>query len=92
MPLYSYECPQCGATKEIIAKIDGFPKSVPCECGGEAVKVIIFGHGGIQCDSSVNVPWLESAIKVLQPDGEQPITTRGEHRAYLKEHNLIAAG
>lgn len=93
MPLYDYICPKCGATKEIIAKVDGFPKSVHCnECDGEAVKVITLGHGGIMCDSIVDVPWLESAVKVLQPDGERPITTRGEHRAYLKERNIIHAG
>lgn len=93
MPLFDYECPKCGATKEIIAKIDGFPLSVPCSaCDGEAVKVITCGHGGIQCDSMVDVPWLESAVKVLQPDGERPITTRGEHRQYLKDRNIIAAG
>lgn len=93
MPLFDYECPHCGAKKEIIAKVDGFPKSVPCNhCGKEAVKVITIGHGGIQCDSIADVPWLESAIKVLQPDGERPITTRGEHRRYLKEKNIIHAG
>lgn len=93
MPLFDYECPECGATKEIIAKIDGFPSSVHCnECDGEAVKVIVPGHGGIKCDSMTDVPWLESAVQNLQPDHERPVETRGEYNRYLKDHNIIAAG
>ncbi len=93
MPLFDYECPRCGATKEIIAKIDGFPKSVPCNhCGTESPKVITLGHGGIQCDSMVDVPWLASAVENLQPDHERPVETRGEYNRYLKENNIIASG
>lgn len=93
MPLFDYECTKCRAMKEIIAKVDGFPGSVPCDhCDGEAVKVIVHGHGGIQCDSMVDVPWLASAVKVLQPDHERPIETRGEHKRYLKDHHLEAIG
>lgn len=89
MPLFDYECTECGTRKEIIAKIDGCPKSVSCnQCGAEAVKVIVKGHGGIQCDSSVDVPWLDSACKTLLPDDHRPLETRGEYKQYLKDHHI----
>lgn len=89
MPLYDYECVKCGNSYEFNFKVADLPDNVECSrCGGEAKKVLIPGHGGIQCDSLIDVSWLASATKVLQPDGERPLQTRGEYNRYLKDKNI----
>jgi len=93
MPLYTFECLYCGKDTDKFFKIDNCPKYILCPiCGDDARKVIVSGHGSIQCDNMVDVPWLESAVQNLQPDHERPIETRGEYNRYLKENNIIAAG
>lgn len=89
MPIYEYECKKCGAIIERIHPIYGFPKRVRCECGDLAPKVIS-SKGAIHTDGDVK--WMESAVKVLQPDCERPITTRGEYKKYLKSRNLACVG
>lgn len=88
-PLYSYECPFCGAIQDKLYHIEDFPKTISCPCGKMAKKIIILGHGGIQGDEPV---WLESAIKTLQPSCERPIQTRSEYKQYLKEKDIICKG
>ncbi|MBW2094217.1 MAG: zinc ribbon domain-containing protein [Deltaproteobacteria bacterium] len=93
MPLYDFECVGCGKRHEMVFPVDKCPESVRCPvCEEPAVKIIAVGHGGAFCDSGVDVPWLASARKVLQPDHERPIETRQEYNRYLKERNIIAAG
>ena len=93
MPLYDFECVNCGTKEERFFKIDDCPESIRClECGELAVKVLVPGHGGTFCDSETDVPWLASAVQNLQADHETPIQTRGEYNRYLKEKNIIAAG
>jgi len=93
MPLYCFECVNCGNRFDIFAKIDERPESVICDdCGEHAVNVIIAGHGGIKCDSANDIPWFASAIENLQPDHERPLETRGEYNKYLKDKNIIASG
>ena len=93
MPLYEFSCVDCAQVKDEVYKIADCPAKIKCEkCGGWMVKVISIGHGGLQCDSAVDVPWLSSASKVLQPDHERPLETRGEYKRYLKERNIIASG
>lgn len=93
MPLYTYECHDCGEIQERIYTTRDYPAYVKCpKCGRRANKVIAFGHGGVQCDSMNGVPWLSSALGNLQPDGERPIESRTEYKRYLKEHDIIATG
>lgn len=93
MPLYSFECTECKRGYEEFYKIADCPNKIKCQkCGKWAVKVIAIGHGGLQCDSMNDVPWLESAVMNLQPDGERPVATRGEYKRYLREKNIIACG
>lgn len=93
MPLYDYQCQECQHQQEEFFKLSDLPETVKCEkCNGEAKKIITFGHGGLQCDGINDVPWLESALKTLQPDGEKPLQTRSEYKQYLKDKKLIAAG
>lgn len=93
MPLYTYHCDDCGETYDRVFKIEGFPKSVKCpQCGNYAKKVIVHGHGGLQCDSAIDIPWFESAVDNLQPDHERRIETRGEYKKYLKDNGMVASG
>lgn len=93
MPLYTFECRYCKAQNDRVFKINDCPDRIDCAiCGRDAKKIIVTGHGSIQCDSMIGVPWLASAVQNLQPDHERPVTTRGEYTAYLKEHGIIATG
>jgi len=93
MPLYSFECTNCTNAQEEFYKIADCPTKIKCrKCGEWAIKVIAIGHGGLQCDSMTDVPWLESAVMNLQPDGERPVETRGQYNRYLKDHGIIASG
>ena len=93
MPIYEYECVNCGDRKELFFKVDSFPESVKCtQCGEQAVKIIVSGHGGIKCDDAINIPWFESAVDNLQPDGERRVETRGEYNQYMKDKGITAVG
>ena len=89
MPLYDYQCPDCGQVFESVAGLDD--ELLPCPiCAAPAKRLISLGHGGIQTDHPT---WLDSARKSLQ-DGDciragtiKPIETRSELKQYLKEHN-----
>ena len=91
MPLYDFECMGCHQQVEVMRPITDDPEYLACnKCDSLMRKVILPGHGGIKTDG--DVPWLASAVKVLQPDHEQPIETRGEYNSYLKERGIIASG
>jgi putative FmdB family regulatory protein len=90
MPIYTYECKNCGAITESIYKVADRPEQETChECGGDAGR-ILSSHGAIHSDNDVK--WLPSACKVLLKPGERPLTTRTEWKAYLKKNHLIATG
>ena len=92
MPLYDYKCSDCGEIQERVFKVEGCPESVKCtQCGSYARKIISLGHGGVQCDSIIDVSWLPSALQVLQPDGERPLETRRQYKDYLIERGLQPA-
>lgn len=90
MPLYSFECQKCKVIKDKFFHIEDCPESIICECGEQAKKILTAGHGGLQTDDKV--PWLNSAVQVLQRNGERPLQTRGEYKTYLKDNNLICKG
>lgn len=91
MPLYSYECPECGKVMDKVFPMNDCPRTVGCiHCRGTAKKIIAIGHGGIQTDN--DVPWLESACKVLQNPREPRLVTRTEYKKYLEEKRLIPIG
>ena len=91
MPIYTYQCSECGEIQEKIFPISDFPDTVRCsQCGELARKIIT--PPAIQCDSGIDVPWLKSACENLLPDGHRPIETRGEYKRYLKEHHIVERG
>ena len=87
-PRYDFQC-DCGKITEEFFHIEECPDLVKCDCGKKAKK-ILSASGGIQTDS--DVAWLPSAVKVLQPDHERPITTRSEFKRYLKENRIEPIG
>lgn len=44
MPMYSYKCPECGASFDKIRKIDE-RENCPCKCGALAVKSLSAPRG-----------------------------------------------
>jgi len=90
MPLYSFECKACGKISDKTFKIKVCPKQIQCVCGGEARKIIVNGHGGIQTDG--DVIWLSSAAASAQRQHERPVETRTEYKQYLKDNDLIQCG
>jgi putative FmdB family regulatory protein len=89
MPIYEYECEECGNIMEVVSKISEKPEFGVCDCCGGHAKPIL-SRGAIHTDGDVK--WLQSAREVLQPDGERPIETRGEYNRYLKDNNLACIG
>jgi putative FmdB family regulatory protein len=88
VPLYSYQCRDCGKTMDKVYPIKDCPRVVMCDkCRHSADKILAIGHGGIQTDGDVK--WLPSACQVLQRHGERPLETRTEHRKYLEDNGLI---
>lgn len=87
MPVYAYECVECGHTLEKEFHIRDFDltRTVGCDkCHGLAKRIISFNSA-----HRADPTWLPSAIKVLQPDGERPIESRSELDTYLKKHDII---
>lgn len=53
MPIYDFECPECGEEQEVLAKHDA---EVVCKCGAEMKKLIRpFGAYYIKGDNSASV-------------------------------------
>jgi putative FmdB family regulatory protein len=94
MPLFDYECGQCGKEFEKVVPLETYNKIQLCpNCGTEAKKVIIAGSGGIQrTGDSVN--WVRDAAKFLT-DNDRPnpnINTIQDLRHYYKTHpNIVPA-
>lgn len=93
MPTYTYQCQDCGEMQDRMFPISDFPDEITCsQCGRKAKKVIVLGHGGIQCDSIADVTWLPSALKTLPDEAVDKVQSRTDHKRYLKEKGYIQAG
>jgi hypothetical protein len=87
MPTYVYLC-RCGERIEKTCRISDHVGDIRCGCGKTARQII---EGGFTLRDA-DVPWMASAVKVLQPDNERPVQTRQEWRKYLKTHQLECTG
>lgn len=88
MPIFEYSCPKCHKTTERIYKITHIPKTIKCECGHTAKKIL--SRGNIQTDSDIK--WLPSASEALVKHHEKPLETRTEYKDYLKKNGLEPVG
>ena len=88
MPIYEYKCKSCRRVTELMRPVSEYKDRVQCSCGKMA-KLVIPKYGAILTDGDVK--WMESAKETL-PNSARFITTRGEHKKYLREHNLECVG
>jgi len=89
MPIYEYECPECGAITEDICPMSGRKDIITCnECGGDAKRTMSFR--GIVNPDAPN--WLGSACELLVPDGERRPETRAEYNRYLSDNGIVERG
>lgn len=86
--LYTYECPQHGEFDVQMSVAEMAPEYECPHCGKTSKKIIVPSHGGIQCDSAIDVPWLDFACNTLLPDDHPPLETRGEFKRYLKDNGI----
>ncbi len=89
MPLYTYECEDCGAETDFHAPLHAIPTSIQCPCGGKANRIIAQGHGGFQSDQPT---WLDDAHKGLKDSGESPFESRSEWKKHLKTKGIVERG
>src|SRR5574343_1827469 len=88
MPLYDFECQQCGRTHEQLLPVsESEKKEIPCEsCGGRAVRIIAQPSRKSDCGDN-SYPYWEHNI------GPEPILLEnpGHRRTVLKERGLSEA-
>ena len=73
MPIYEYECLDCGHINEFIETKHNSPRLQKCyKCGGRSKKIISAGH--IHTDTPV---WINNELRnSIQGDNERPIRNR----------------
>lgn len=88
MPLYDYQCQDCGKEFECFYSLSDADKTPECECGSKNVnKIIKLGYGGFHGEYPI---WLDDTTRgCLQKPGEKPVETRTEFNRYLKESGII---
>lgn len=81
MPTYSYRC-DCGRTSDRIAPISEYDAEHFCECGLQMRRVLT--------PTQIS-PDIEP-YQVVGPEHGKWVTSRKQHREYLKKHNLLEVG
>lgn len=89
MPLYQYECRDCGKQQEVFWTIVGRVNEVDCVCGGRARRIMAIG--GVIGDDMP--PWMRhpETIGCLQNSSERKVKTRSEFNKLVKERNIIVS-
>jgi putative FmdB family regulatory protein len=89
MPLYDYECLDCGAEFELLFPMKKWKVAPLCpNCNGKSKKILKPGHGGIQTDTPV---WIDNSVRAQLQDSdipEKPIETRAELKRVLEKNSL----
>lgn len=87
MPLYDLACQSCDKVTETVIPLADFMKELPpCECGGKRFRKISAPQvmGDIE-------PYQAIASDIAT--GKPPmITSRSQHRDYLRRNNLVEVG
>ena len=86
MPIYSYECQDCGNIFDVTCTIAERPQKACCsKCAGDSYQIIVLGHGGIQTDTP---RWLDNEVRTcLGAD----VRTRADLARVLKEKHFEPA-
>jgi putative FmdB family regulatory protein len=86
MPLYDIACQDCGATREVFRIIAERHDLPACDCGG--AQAIVVKPTMVRSDIE---PYRAIATDIAT--GKRPtITSRSEHREFLKRNGLIEVG
>lgn len=83
MILVDFECYVCRHVFEEMEDSSKLFKTCP-KCDSIARRILSFNTG-----HRADPIWLDSAIELLQPDGERPIESRSEFDKYLKQHDIV---
>jgi putative FmdB family regulatory protein len=87
MPLYEYECQECGNEFEMFFPLQEWDVEPLCpDCGGQGKKLIT---AKIQRDEPV---WLDDSVRDALQDREEshrPIENRTDYNRYLKDNGII---
>ena len=91
MPLYDFECTNCGNIDERIEHYD--VDTAPCsKCSCKAKRII--SVNGPNC-ANEDAGWLSSVLEVVDKESDLPHTreflknpTRSNYKAWMKERNL----
>lgn len=82
MPLYAYRCSTCERRQDAFARVDERHNAAP-EC-----------HGRMQLEimPAMVTPDIQPYIAVAGDKAGKPITSRREHREFLKRNRFIEVG
>jgi putative FmdB family regulatory protein len=91
MPLYDYECGDCGIVAEHFA---GFAQTtMPCQCGSQAKRII--SVSGQYCGNQ-DAPWLRSVLDVVDRESTKPHVrafvqnpTRDNYKRWMKGEKIV---
>ncbi|MBI9090149.1 MAG: hypothetical protein JEZ12_13115 [Desulfobacterium sp.] len=88
MPRYTYECTNCGKIFDLDLSLKNHVKQTVCEkCDGDAVQIMVPGHGGVQDDHPA---WIDDSVRgCLQDPAERPIESRTEYKRHLKDNGIV---
>ena len=83
MPLYEFECGECGAQFETFDRVDTCPQELPCpDCGGRARRIISI-RGAVHGDTP---GWLDESVQGALLDTDSRYFRAIETRSELKRH------
>lgn len=83
MPLYGWRCPHCGAARDVVRSVADCMQPEMCDCGVPMDRELTACH--------VN-PDIAPYRAVTGDRAGQFITSRREHREFLKRNRLIEVG
>jgi putative FmdB family regulatory protein len=81
MPIFSYECEQCGHVFDVTCSVADRPQEGVCGmCGGNSYQIIVIGHGGIHTDTP---RWIDNEVRTCLG---RDVRTRADLARVLKEN------
>ena len=76
MPLYEYECDDCGERQDAHRSVAERNECPPCRCGGKTKKIISTNYAAI------------SDVDYYDENLQTQITSRKQRRRVMKEQNV----
>lgn len=91
MPMYDYECDNCGTIFERYAGIDD--TTLKCDCGGDARRIISVTG---QYTANEDAPWIRTVLEVVNKDDPAPHVqefvhnpTRTNYKRWMKGEGIV---